>query len=125
MIRLLTDREIVKFLQMIKQGHNTYGELQKRFHIDDHTWVLFIENDVFLNPPPENRKHNIIAFVSAPESYSWDYDFKDTDSFRVTVAGQNILDRESRDFWLRFFTAVAAFGSIAAVIIGVMQILRC
>lgn len=119
---MLSDKEIVQFLQMIKRGHNTYGELQKRFHIDDHTWVLFIEKDVIINPPQESRKRNIIDFVSVPKRYSWEYDFKDTDSFRVTIAGQNILDRaafERRNFYL---AAIAALGGVVAIIDTVLKL---
>lgn len=121
---MLTDKQTVEFLRMIKSGKNTYSELQKRFPMDHRDWMLYIDNTIRINPPAESLKIGIIEFVDPPKLFTWRYDFKDTDSFKVTVAGQNLLDRDNQESCQRVFVIIAGIASALSAIIGVIQILK-
>lgn len=82
---MLTDKQTVDFLKMIKRGDNTYGKLQKRFSLDRRDWVLYIDNDFKINPLAEKFKIGIIEFVAAPVRYNQDYQFKDGDAFTCII----------------------------------------
>ena len=64
---MLTNKQTVKFLKMIKCGNNTYGELQNRFHMDRRDWILYIDNDFKINSISDKYKIGIIEFVTAPD----------------------------------------------------------
>lgn len=122
---MFTNKQTVKFLKMIKCGNNTYGELQNRFHMDRRDWILYIDNDFKINSISDKYKIGIIEFVTAPDRYNREYQFKDSDAFKLTVAGQNILDRDDSESWQRIFVIVAAIASVVSAAIAVIQILRC
>ena len=119
---MLTDKQTVEFLRMIKSGKNTYGELQKRFPMEFRDWVLFIDDTIRINPPAEALKIGIIEFVDPPKLFTWHYDFKDTDTFKLTVAGQNLLDRADKEFWLHIFAGAAAVAAVLTLVLGAVQI---
>lgn len=118
---MLTDSQTVEFLKMIKSGNNTYGKLQERFSLDRHDWFLYIDNDFRINALAKKYKIGIIEFVAAPKQYNRDYQFNDNDVFKLTVAGQNILDKNSLDAKMRVVAIMAAIGSVIAAIYAALS----
>ncbi len=121
---MLTDKQTVEFLKMIKCGSNTYGELQERFPIDRRDWVLYIDNDFNINPVSDKYKIGIIEFVTVPRPYFREYQFKNGDAFKLTVAGQNILDRDKKECRNLYLSVIAAVGGLIAVIEFLAKLIR-
>jgi len=113
---MLTDKQTVDFLKIIKSGRNTYGELKKIFPLERRDWFLYIDDGFNFNPVPDRYKIGIIEFVDVPHPFFHDYEFKDTDTFKLTVAGQNILDRDKKERTEHWLTAIAAAGGAIAII---------
>lgn len=121
---MLTDSQTVEFLKMIKSGNNTYGKLQERFPLDHRDWSLYIDNDFDVNPVNNKYKIGIIEFVAAPRPYFREYQFKNDDAFKLTVAGQNILDRDKKECRNLYLSVIAAVGGLIALIEFLAKLIR-
>ncbi len=127
---MLTQQELEKLVKLIGSGKNTYADLHKLFpYMSNTDWMQIIGDDfkiedddfgVFntrlIEAANYNKSQIIIFFENVPENYSRSYEFKNDDSFELSVPGANLfyqLDKEKRNKRLIVISTVS--GIIAAI----------
>jgi len=100
----LTDEQIEKIVLSIASGRNTFKDICEAVPgINSATVQDYLRN----TPPPDSRtlvacsnylfekpyKKAIIEFTAIPKDYAIAYEFKETDTFKLTVDGENIRYR--------------------------------
>ena len=125
---MLTDKEINNLVCMIASGNNTYRNIRKLVSLDFPNNYMYIadyfkKGCVFIGHAPE--RIGLVEFETVPEDYAKDYQFKDEDKFRLTIKGQNLYDKCTREERLYLYTKIAAIASvIAAVSTVIMPLLK-
>ena len=102
---MLTQQELEKLVKLIGSGKNTYADLHKLFpYMSNTDWMQIIGDDfkiedddfgVFntrlIEAANYNKSQIIIFFENVPENYSRSYEFKNDDSFELSVPGANLF----------------------------------
>lgn len=104
----LTDEQIEKIVLSIASGRNTFKDICEAVPgINSATVQEYLQN----TPPQDNKsllvssdfliskpyKKTIIEFVEIPDGYETAYEFKETDTFKLTVDGENISYRLKKE----------------------------
>lgn len=106
--RTLTNEQIEKIVLSIASGKNSYKDICEAVpEINSATVQDYLKN----TPPPDSKtrivcsnylidnphKKSIIEFDKVPEQYALMYEFQDTDTFKLTVDGENIRYRLGKE----------------------------
>lgn len=104
----LTDEQIGRIVIAIASGRNSYKDICEAVPgINSATVQDYLRN----TPPPDSRtlvacsnyllekpgKKAIIEFTAIPKDYAIAYEFKETDTFKLTVDGENIRYRLKKE----------------------------
>lgn len=98
---MLTDYELEKLVLLIDSGRNTFADLRHAFPaMGNCDWCIYIRDAFKILPglsgfDPDTPK--VLRFLHVPDDYSPDYQFKDTDTFTLDIAGENILYRVKKE----------------------------
>lgn len=124
-----------KIALLIGSGKNTYADFSKAFpSFSNETWMSIIF-DNFKNDPPnplikrytdslDNMNNKFIFFKEYPDDYSPAYEFKPTDSFKLSTNGKNLLHQLKKERQQLLLTIASVAFSALATITGVLALLR-
>lgn len=137
---MLSDKDKESFILLVASGKNTYSYLHQKFPaLTDEDWYSIISDhfqidvpDDFPGIPPWARTTipqfrattSFIRFIDCPKNYSERYQFQPSDSFTLTVAGENIFYRmrkEKTQFYLTMTAAVTGFISAVVALIEITK----
>lgn len=124
---MLTNQKTEKLLRLIASGKNTYADTKHVFPSDWPDRYIYIADEFkrgcfFVGLPP--KKIGLIEFENVPDDYSRNYQFKDTDTFRLTVVGQNIHDRNEKEKLMLYLTGIAAAGGVVVILDTILKIYK-
>lgn len=139
---MLNDKEAEYLVEMIDKNQNTYKDIKKHFpQLSSTDLIDYIEDD-FLNTNPvntllyeiQNKTHTpldcpkLLKFKVVPSDFwNYGYQFKDTDTFSLTVIGENMLYKTQIRIYQRKLgeksTNWAKWGTILTLIGLICQLL--
>lgn len=143
---MLTQQEIEELVVLISSGKNTYADIHRKFpNLSSKNLIYYIgdnyieEKDFSYNGLNFHRANQnlmrltsnrtiLLFFIKCPDDfYDEEYIFKATDSFELSVAGENILYRLNKEHiadiqqrqaicWAKYATVLTAIGLILQIL---------
>ena len=130
----LTDEELDELISCINAGRNTFDDLKHCLPGITSATIMRYLVDTAKNPDfieitmpvldDLSRRPRYFQLVAIPRNFIAPYDFKDSDSFKLSIAGENRmykLRKEHKAELLQFWTIALAALSL---IVGIIQSIR-
>lgn len=131
---MLPDELKEKIVIYISAGHATYAELHTKFpYIQDADWYTILwdtyqeseySNILGVLSTPPKKDIPLICLQQRPQAYTTFYHFQPTDTFVLTIAGQNLAYQLRKERKKNYATIATVALSLIAALTGILALFR-